>query len=30
MDMGQLLRRIAKFLGILTPATYPYPALDIT
>lgn len=30
MDMGQLLRHIARFLGILTPATYPYPALDIT
>lgn len=28
--MGQLLRRIATLLGITTPATYPYPALDIT
>ncbi|MEY4476386.1 MAG: hypothetical protein RL248_2153 [Pseudomonadota bacterium] len=27
--MGQLLRRIAKLLGILTPTTYSYPALDI-
>ncbi|EEP93964.1 hypothetical protein yaldo0001_38030 [Yersinia aldovae ATCC 35236] len=27
--MGQLLRRIAQFLGILTPTTYSYPALDI-
>lgn len=28
--MGQLLRRMAKFLGITVPATYTYPALDIT
>ncbi|WP_049609405.1 TraB/GumN family protein [Yersinia pekkanenii] len=28
--MGQLLRRIAKLLGIVTPTTYRYPALDIT
>ncbi|OWF68847.1 TraB/GumN family protein [Yersinia alsatica] len=28
--MGQLLRRIAKFLGITASATYTYPALDIT
>ncbi|MFV8797439.1 conjugal transfer protein TraB, partial [Yersinia sp. LJYL362] len=28
--MGQLLRRIAKFLGVGAPATYSYPALDVT
>ncbi|MCB5307779.1 TraB/GumN family protein [Yersinia massiliensis] len=28
--MGQLLRRIAAFLGMAAPATYRYPALDIT
>lgn len=28
--MGQLLRRIAAFLGIISPMAYPYPALDIT
>ncbi|WP_016600762.1 TraB/GumN family protein, partial [Yersinia pestis] len=28
--MDKLLRRIAKFLGIITPTTYAYPALDIT
>ncbi|QHB33497.1 conjugal transfer protein TraB [Yersinia canariae] len=28
--MGQLLRRIAKFLGVAAPTTYSYPALDIT
>ncbi|EEP91684.1 hypothetical protein ykris0001_32360 [Yersinia kristensenii ATCC 33638] len=28
--MGQLLRRIAKFLGVATATTYSYPALDVT
>ncbi|MHA7848067.1 TraB/GumN family protein [Serratia sp. D1N4] len=28
--MGQLLRRIAAFLGITSPVTHAYPALDIT
>lgn len=28
--MDQLLRRIATFLGIVSPMTYGYPALDIT
>lgn len=27
--MGQLLRRIAAFLGIISPQSYTYPALDI-
>lgn len=27
--MGQLLRRIAAFLGLISPMTYAYPALDI-
>lgn len=27
--MGKLLRRIAAFLGIISPMTYAYPALDI-
>lgn len=27
--MGQLLRRIAAFLGLISPITYAYPALDI-
>ncbi|MFI8415295.1 TraB/GumN family protein [Serratia sp. NPDC078593] len=28
--MGQLLRRIAAFLGLLSPESYAYPAQDIT
>ncbi|KFK97544.1 MULTISPECIES: TraB/GumN family protein [unclassified Serratia (in: enterobacteria)] len=28
--MGQLLRRIAAFLGIISPIAHAYPALDIT
>ncbi|MFL4557757.1 TraB/GumN family protein [Yersinia kristensenii] len=28
--MGQLLRRIAKFLGVAATTTYSYPALDVT
>ncbi|AHM72728.1 TraB/GumN family protein [Yersinia hibernica] len=28
--MGQLLRHLAKFLGITAPTTYTYPALDMT
>lgn len=30
MGMGTFLRRIARFLGIITSTTYAYPALDIT
>lgn len=28
--MGQLLRRLAAFLGLISPKRYAYPALDIT
>ena len=28
--MGQLLRRLAAFLGLISPKSYAYPALDIT
>lgn len=28
--MGQLLRRLAAFLGFISPMSYPYPALDIS
>lgn len=28
--MGQLLRRIAAFFGLISPIAYAYPALDVT